>query len=176
MGHRRKDRRHLSLSKRIEAGRPRDSQLLLSLEDERLVGMSAADLGWMLEEHARRFPRPREAKSLTVYLDEVHLVDGWETLVRRLMDEGGLELFVSGSSAKLLSREVATSLRGRAMEILIHPFSFREALRHEGQEPDAPSAWIRPTAQRSTLGCFGTWSKEGSPRLNKSNAATASPS
>lgn len=60
---------------------------------------------------------------------------GGEGLVRRLMDQGGAEVFVSGSSAKLLSREVATSLRGRAMEVLVHPFSFREALRHAGEEP-----------------------------------------
>ena len=62
---------------------------------------------------------------------------GWEGLVRRLMDTGGVEVFVTGSSARLLSREVATSLRGRALEVLVHPFSFREALRHAGNEPPA---------------------------------------
>ena len=120
---------------RIAAGRPRESQLLLSLEDERLEGPTAADLGWLLEEHARQFPGMRDAGGTTVYLDEVQTVPGWEGLVRRLMDQGGVELFVSGSSAKLLSREVATSLRGRAMEVLVHPFSFRETLRHAGVEP-----------------------------------------
>jgi predicted AAA+ superfamily ATPase len=75
---------------------------------------------------------------MTLYLDEVQTVAGWEGLVRRLMDQGGIELFVSGSSAKLLSREVATSLRGRAMEVLVHPFSFREALRHGRAEPAGP--------------------------------------
>jgi len=126
---------------RVDEGRPRDSQLLLSLEDERLVGMSAADLGWMLDEHERQAPGIRQSGELSVYLDEVQVVPGWETLVRRLMDAGGVEVFVSGSSAKLLSREVATSLRGRAMEVLVHPFSFREALRHAGQEP--ADAWDR---------------------------------
>jgi hypothetical protein len=66
------------------------------------------------------------------------------------MDLGGVELFVSGSSAKLLSREVATSLRGRAMEVLVHPFSFREALRHAGAEPKRPFERLR-TADRATL-------------------------
>lgn len=55
--------------------------------------------------------------------------------MRRLLDSHDTNLFVSGSSAKLLSREVHTSLRGRAMEVLVHPFSFREALRHAGVEP-----------------------------------------
>jgi predicted AAA+ superfamily ATPase len=101
----------------------------------------AAGLGWLLEEHARQSPGLRESGILSVYLDEVQVVPEWETLVRRLMDTGGIEIFVSGSSAKLLSREVATSLRGRAMEVLVHPFSFREALRHAKQEPN--DAWER---------------------------------
>lgn len=66
------------------------------------------------------------------------------------MDTGGLELFVSGSSARLLSREVATSLRGRAMEVLVHPFSFREALRHAGVEPAGPAERLGP-AERAAL-------------------------
>ena len=122
---------------RLSEGRPRESQLLLSLEDERLSGLSVAGLGWLLEEHARQFPGLREAGAMTVYLDEVQNVPGWEGLVRRLMDAGGVSILFSGSSARLLSREVATSLRGRAMEVLLHPFSFREALRHAGEEPSA---------------------------------------
>jgi predicted AAA+ superfamily ATPase len=87
---------------------------------------------------------------MTIYLDEVQTVPGWEGLVRRLMDQGGIELFVSGSSAKLLSREVATSLRGRAMEVLVHPFSFREALRHAGAEPKGPVERLK-AADRAAL-------------------------
>jgi len=135
---------------RLADGRPPESQLLLSLEDERLAEMSVADLGWLLEEHARQFPGLREASATTVYLDEVQTVAGWEGLVRRLMDAGNVEVFVSGSSARLLSREVARSLRGRAMEVLVFPFSFREALRHAGAEPAGP--WERlPPAERAAL-------------------------
>ena len=135
---------------RLAAGRPREAQLLVSFEDERLTGLSVADLGWLLDEHARQFPGLREAGGMTLYLDEVQTVPGWEGLVRRLMDAGGIEIFVSGSSAKLLSREVATSLRGRAMEVLVHPFSFREALRHAGAEPQEPVLRLRP-ADRAAL-------------------------
>jgi predicted AAA+ superfamily ATPase len=126
---------HHRMADHIAKGHPRESQLLVGLEDERLAGMTAADLGWLLEEHARQFPAIRASGALAVYLDEIQVVPGWETLVRRLVDARDVELFVSGSSAKLLSREVASSLRGRAMEVLVHPFSFREALRHAGAEP-----------------------------------------
>ncbi len=131
-------------AERLAAGRTPEAQLLVSLEDERLAGLSVAELGWLLDEHARQFPGRREAGGMTLYLDEVQTVPGWEGLVRRLMDAGGVELFVSGSSAKLLSREVATSLRGRAMEVLVHPFSFREALRHAGAEPAQPFESLGP--------------------------------
>jgi uncharacterized protein len=137
-------------AERIASGHPREAQLLVSLEDERLAGLSVADLGWLLDEHARRFPGLREARGMTLYLDEVQTVPGWEGLVRRQMDQRGVEMFVSGSSAKLLSREVATTLRGRAMEVLVHPFSFREALRHAGREPGKPFERLRP-AERAAL-------------------------
>ncbi len=135
---------------RIAEGRPVESQLLLGLEDERLVGMTATDLGWMIAEHEREFPDLGSNRLLTLYLDEVQLVDGWESLVHRLAETREIELFVSGSSAKLLSREVATALRGRLLEVLVHPFSFREALRHTGKEPADP--WPRTRqAERAAL-------------------------
>lgn len=119
---------------RVAAGRPREAQLLITLQDERLEGLAVADVRWIVEEHVRLYPGLREQGGVTLYLDEVQTVPGWEGLVRRLIDSGGVEIFVSGSSAKLVSREVATSLRGRAMEVLVHPFRFREALRHVGDE------------------------------------------
>lgn len=134
----------------IASGRPSESQLFLSLEDERLFGMTAADLSWLVEEHGRQYPALLETGARTIYLDEVHLVPGWETYVRRLVDEGARNIFVSGSSAKLLSREVATSLRGRALEVLVHPFSFRESLRHSNAEPAQPWAKLSPR-ERTTL-------------------------
>ncbi|MDA0311752.1 MAG: ATP-binding protein [Gemmatimonadetes bacterium] len=149
------------IADRIAEGRPRDSQLLLSLEDERLIGMTSADLGWLLEENERRAPGLRESGALTIYLDEVQLVSGWQSLVRRLLDVGGIEIFVSGSSAKLLSREVATSLRGRGMEVLVHPFSFREALRHAGQEPDAPWERLNSTARAALDAALRRYLEEG---------------
>jgi hypothetical protein len=123
-------------SARLNSGVAAESQLLLLLEDERLAGITVSDLGWLIEEHARRFPQAYERGDVALYLDEIQSVPGWEGLVRRMIDAGGIQMFVTGSSARLLSKEVATSLRGRAMEVLIHPFSFREALRHAGTEPE----------------------------------------
>lgn len=75
---------------------------------------------------------------------------GWEAFVRRLMDTEKVEIFLSGSSAWLLSREVANSMRGRVMEVRLYPFSFREYLRHHGCEPQQLAARL-PKAERSLL-------------------------
>ncbi|MFV2045501.1 MAG: ATP-binding protein [Anaerolineales bacterium] len=138
------------LAERLAAGAPREALLLLGLEDDRLAGMQVADLAWLVEEYFRQYPAHRGQGGTTFFLDEIQTVPAWETLVRRLIDTEKIDLFLSGSSAKLLSREVATSMRGRALEVLVHPFSFREALRHTGDEPERP--WSKLTSPtRSAL-------------------------
>lgn len=141
---------HQLRADRIARGRPRESQLMLGLEDERLVGMTALDLGWVIEEHTRQFPTIRADGLLSLYLDEIQIVDGWESLVHRLVEAKDVEIVISGSSAKLLSQEVATAARGRLLEVLVHPFSFREAIRHAGVEPLGPWHGLGP-AERAAL-------------------------
>jgi len=126
------------LGDRLAEGVPRESLLYLSFEDERLAGIQVSDLSWLIEEYFRLKPGTRDVRIVTFFFDEIQTVPGWETFVRRLLDTEKAEVFLSGSSARLLSREVATSMRGRALEVLIHPFSFREMLRHTGLTPDAP--------------------------------------
>ena len=127
------------LAQRHHQGTPRDGLLYFSFEDERLADLQASDLDVLVDEYYRLHPEWREAQRCTFFLDEIQTVTGWELFVRRLLDTENIELFLSGSSAKLLSREVATSMRGRALEAVVTPFSFREALRHAGQEPSKPS-------------------------------------
>ncbi len=138
------------LADRLAAGIAREGLLYLSFEDERLGGMSARDLNLVVEEYYRLNPDWRDQRRATFFLDEIQVVPGWETFARRLLDSEQIDLFLSGSSAKLLSREVATSMRGRAVEAVVYPFSFREMLRHHGREPQKPPG--RTTkAERSSL-------------------------
>ena len=129
---------HQLRGERIERGIPRDRLPFISFEDERLAGLEAGELGVLVDEYYRRVPQAHDA-GVTWCFDEIQLVPGWERFVRRLLDTGGCEVFVAGSSAALLSREIATALRGRAWQVLVHPFGFAEALRHQGQAaPAAP--------------------------------------
>jgi len=138
------------MAERVAAGIPRESLLYLNFEDERLAGLQGPDLHQAVEAYFRIHPEWRDQRRVTFMFDEIQTVPGWEAFVRRLMDTEQVDLLLSGSSAKLLSREVATSMRGRALEVLVHPFSFREALRHTGAEPDRPWAAL-PKAARSTI-------------------------
>ena len=117
---------------RIAEGAGRESVPYINFEDERLGGLDGRQLGFLVEEYSRRVSGSRDGEVVNWYLDEIQLVPGWERFVRRLLDEGQVRIVLTGSSAALLSREVATSMRGRAWEVPIFPFSFREALRHRG--------------------------------------------
>ncbi len=120
------------------ASLPPERALYLSFDDDRLVGIGVEQLGFLLEEFYRRFPDLRGRQSVLWLLDEIQLVPSWERFVRRAMDTERTEFVLSGSSARMLSREVHTSLRGRGMETVIRPFSFREFLRHRAEEPTKP--------------------------------------
>ena len=138
------------LTDRHAGGTPREGLLYFSFEDERLADMTVHDLDLVVETFYQLNPTWRDAKRATFFLDEIQLVPGWELFARRILDSENIELFLSGSSARLLSREVATSMRGRAMEATVAPFSFREMLRHTGREPtQAPDRLTK--AQRTQI-------------------------
>jgi predicted AAA+ superfamily ATPase len=129
---------------------PPEQALYLSFDDDRLIGIGVDQLGFLLEEFYRRYPALRGRHAVLWLLDEIQLVPGWERFVRRVIDSERAEFVVSGSSARMLSREVHTSLRGRGMETVIRPFSFREFLRHRDEEPATPAReWT--AAERSLV-------------------------
>lgn len=148
---------HQVRAERIAAGVSLDRVPYISFEEERIAGLEGRDLGFLTEEHARVAPSGAGSPPSAWCFDEIQLVPGWESFVRRLLDEGESEVFVSGSSAQLLSREVATSLRGRGWRVLMHPFGFDEALRHAGVAiPDQPE--FAPRQERRALEAeFSKW-------------------
>lgn len=141
---------HQLRRERLELGVPRERLPYVNFEDERLVGLEARDLGLFLEEHYRRFPRTRKSRTVTWCFDEIQVVPGWERFVRRILDAENVEIFLSGSSAAMLGREIATAMRGRAWEVVVHPFDFEEFLRHGGRNVPADAAFLS-APERSAL-------------------------
>lgn len=108
--------------------------LYLNFEDDRLMGLAGDRLHELLEAYFELYPELATEPSPPIYLflDEIQVVDGWEKFVRRLLDTTSYRIFLSGSSAKMLSKEIATSLRGRTLTREIFPFSFSEYLKVYG--------------------------------------------
>ncbi|MBT9554545.1 MAG: ATP-binding protein [Myxococcales bacterium] len=134
----------------LASGAPREAVPYVNFEDEQLAGMEAQHLGFLLDAYGRALPPLRGAHSVSWYLDEIQVVPGWEAFVRRVLDSDNVRVVISGSSARLLSREIATSMRGRAWEVRIYPFGFGEALTFAGT-PVPPDPSFLTSAERATL-------------------------
>ncbi|MGC8533691.1 MAG: ATP-binding protein [Candidatus Parvarchaeum sp.] len=64
-----------------------------------------------------------------LFFDEIQSLEGWERLIYTLYEKKRYKVVITGSSSKLLSREIATSLRGRALPLIVLPLSFEEVLK-----------------------------------------------
>lgn len=115
----------------------------INFDDERLRGVSANDLKLIGEIHAAMYPEAAKEKCW-YFLDELQDVEGWELFARRLVDSNRVQLCLTGSSAKLLSSEVATQLRGRSLDVEIFPLSFSEFLTFNGLVKTVPQAPFSP--------------------------------
>ncbi len=149
------------LSDRLANGIERERLVYFNFEDDRLGALTGEDLSVILEEYYRAYPQFRRAARVTWCLDEIQVVPGWEGFVRRVMDEENVELFLSGSSARMLSREVATSMRGRALETVITPFSFREFARDRVVDWDSSKRLIAAAETSAWLARFDNYVKIG---------------
>ena len=107
------------------------STLFLNLEDDRLAPSDATTLDAIWRAYRESSPRV-EGQRTHVFLDEVQAIDGWERFVRRIIDTEDVQVYITGSSSRLLSTEVATVMRGRSLTYTLLPFSFREAMRAKG--------------------------------------------
>ncbi len=104
-----------------------ENAIYINLEDDRLYPLQLSDLNDFIESYYELYPKNRNHK-VHFFIDEIQLVEGWEKLVRRLLDTENCNLIISGSSAKLLSKEIHTSLRGRSISREVYPLSFLEYL------------------------------------------------
>jgi predicted AAA+ superfamily ATPase len=104
-----------------------ENAIYLNLEDDRLYPLQLSDLNDFTESYYELYPKNRNHK-VYFFIDEIQLVEGWEKFVRRLLDTENCNLVISGSSAKLLSKEIHTSLRGRSISREVYPLSFLEYL------------------------------------------------
>lgn len=104
----------------------------INFEDERLQ-FDAGSLGLIPDAYQQLYP-DQPLDEVYFFFDEIQDIAGWEKFVRRMADTVSSHVFITGSSARLLSREIATALRGRTLAYTLFPFSFREYTRAFDEE------------------------------------------
>ncbi len=108
----------------------KEVSLYLDFEDSALLTVKFDEV----QEIANLFTEITGKEPKYIFLDEIQNLDKWETAVRTLLDRTPYNIFVTGSSSKLLSREIATQLRGRSLTYVLLPFSFSEFLNAKNVE------------------------------------------
>jgi hypothetical protein len=130
MGMRRTGKTYLmiqTMQELLAQGVPEDSILFLNFEDDRLYPMDPDGAAKIIDAFYLQYPDNHD-RVTHLCLDEIQALPEWSRLVRRLQDTRQVRLYLTGSSAKLLSREIATELRGRSLATEVWPFSFPEWL------------------------------------------------
>ncbi|MBQ2176634.1 MAG: ATP-binding protein, partial [Alphaproteobacteria bacterium] len=103
--------------------------LYVNFEDERIASINATELGLVLDAYWEMYDQKRPY----IYLDEIQNITGWEKFARRLT-ESKHHVMITGSNAKMLSKEITSTLGGSYIQRDIYPFSFAEYLRYFGVE------------------------------------------
>jgi hypothetical protein len=124
--------------------------LYLNFFDDRLHALQHEDLGVILEAYFGLYPEKKSSQTVYCFFDEVQAVSNWEPFVDRLMRTEKCRVYLTGSSARMLSKEIATQMRGRALSWELFPFSFREFLDAKGIQSSGPlSAKKRLTIRKA---------------------------
>ncbi|MFC1824291.1 ATP-binding protein [Thermodesulfobacteriota bacterium] len=147
----------------LDDGVPRENILYLNFFDDRLHKLRQEGIGLITEAYYSLYPDKKNTETVYCFFDEIQVVAGWEPFVDRLMRTELCEVYLTGSSAQMLSREIATQMRGRALSWEIFPFSFREYLDFKGIESADPLSTKKRLAIQKAF--EGYWKTGGFPEV-----------
>lgn len=120
-----------------------DEILFVDFEDERLSEIDTNDLNLFIEVHLETY-----GKRPYIFLDEIQNIEGWDKFARRLAN-AKYNVYITGSNAKMLSKDVATTLGGRFFIVDVYPYSFQEYLTASGIT--LVKGWEYSTIQKSEV-------------------------
>lgn len=136
----------------IAEGHDAREMLFVNFDDERLIKMEATDLDMILQAYASLY----DLKPI-LFLDEIQNVEGWEHFARRLANQKYM-VYITGSNAKMLSKDIASRLGARYIEKRVFPYSFKEYLEANGCETDRNWAFGKKRAEvERLLGRYFQW-------------------
>ncbi len=134
---------------RQNQGLPKNTNLYINFEDDRLAGFEIRHFQTILDVYFELYPQNIHQSNLFFCFDEIHVIPGWEKFIRRLIDTEKMQICVTGSSAEMLSKELGTTLGGRAWPQEVFPFSFSEFLKVHQIESNTQN--VKTQAQVRTL-------------------------
>lgn len=122
----------------VAAGCAPEGLVYVNFDDERLAGMGPADLDSIVQAHSAM-----SDKRPVFFFDEIQNVPQWEHFARRLANER-YRVYITGSNARMLSRDIATTLGGRYWTLDVYPYSFAEYL--DAHAIGLPDGWQHASA------------------------------
>lgn len=125
----------LTINRLLEAGVPKERILYVGFDDERFLSMAPDNFDELLQAYREMYPTT-SLQDVYMFFDEIQLVSGWELFVLRVYKNYCKHIFITGSTAKTLSEEIASALRGWPDEYREYPLSFEEYLSFKGIEAD----------------------------------------
>lgn len=118
-------RMELAINDLLKAGVPKENILWIGFDDERFAQFSALELDLILDAYREMFPEI-PLKHVWMFFDELPLVDGWELFALRVYKSYCKNIFICGSNAHTLSKDMKSELRGWPVEFETFPLSFAE--------------------------------------------------
>lgn len=125
------------MRKLLDSGVKRENIFNLNFFDDRLHELQHESLSVVVDAYYRLYPEKKTSERVYFFFDEIQAIPNWERFVDRLLRTENCQVYITGSSAKLLSTEIASQMRGRALSWEIFPFSFKEFLELKGVKIDS---------------------------------------
>lgn len=122
---------HLTISRLLASGVDKEQILYIGFDDERLANMDVSDFDEILQAYRLMYP-DRPLSSVYMFFDEIQIVKGWELFVLRVYKSYCKNVYVTGSTAQMLSGEMSSALRGWPDEYTEYPLSFKEFIAFKG--------------------------------------------
>lgn len=101
----------LTINRLLQQGTPKERILYVGFDDERFLSMSPENFDELLQAYREMYP-DTSLKDVYMFFDEIQLIEGWELFVLRVYKNYCKHIYITGSTAKMLSEEMASALRG----------------------------------------------------------------
>ena len=152
-----------TIQRLLKSGVKRENILYINFFDDRLHNLPQEGMGLITDAYYLLYPEKKNNEMVYCFFDEIQSASGWEPFVDRLMRTEKCEIFLTGSSARMLSKEIATQMRGRALSWEMFPFSFMELLDFKGLESTMPMSTKKQLLVRQAFNEY--WETGGFPEV-----------